>query len=658
MAEMHILGSRFDQKFRKELNENFGSLSDSVRKSTVAVEKATDAVSKAEEARNQASSVQSQLTQIVVEGDSSVEAAQARVDKDGEVYTTLKQRLDTKDEMYTTQLANIEKFAFGTIGKTLEKLLNGTQVKVVCGGDSNTWGYDPANPGNQLENPYPKLLEYRLRSFYNNANVTVINKAVSGTTSQYTKNNINLVIDENPDLYILMIGANDLKSAENHRPLTEYIDNLKEIIEKVRGAGIEVILMSPPANFAGNNFPEKIHSYVHAMESVAHRYRCFFIDLAGELNRMFSQKIEDPRDVFPDDNHFREGKTHIIADTIMTKATHAKWFSDVIRDNPTIDTSIYLYRSPFVEAVGLTSNRTDQDFFKSFYIQDASAGQTGTYLKAKIFIPTNGVDIILKSIKSTSGGKQFVYVNGEMVRTIDFYSPTIWAYGNETTIIENVNQGYYEIYFPVEGLLGGEYTSTAGPRAFFNELIIRPSKIVPIQTVIVEGTEPMPKAEYFYSLISGQTVYQSFAPNARRSVLFNDKQLELKPNNTTVIEASGKFFGGSGISWFGNKSSQTSAQGGVVLGYVVYMTSVNVFLYRSLGTGVGTEIASSPRVTDFSSDITIRIEHHYNGKITVYIDDEQIIEHDSPNYYSSGYVGLYSYFGGKIKLNRLEYAYI
>jgi glycerate-2-kinase len=49
---------------------------------------------------NQASvkveSIQSQVNQLVVEGDSSVETAQARVDSKGISYNTLKDRLDTE----------------------------------------------------------------------------------------------------------------------------------------------------------------------------------------------------------------------------------------------------------------------------------------------------------------------------------------------------------------------------------------------------------------------------------------------------------------------------------------------------------------------------------------------------------------------------------
>src|SRR5690625_1312483 len=48
------------------------------------------------------------FNETVVEGDSSVEAAQARVDKDGKTYGTLKERLDTEHGIVTAQLAETE----------------------------------------------------------------------------------------------------------------------------------------------------------------------------------------------------------------------------------------------------------------------------------------------------------------------------------------------------------------------------------------------------------------------------------------------------------------------------------------------------------------------------------------------------------------------
>jgi Carbohydrate esterase, sialic acid-specific acetylesterase len=56
-------------------------------------------------AMDEVNTFQKQIDEIVVEGDSSVEAAQARVDYDGKTYTTLKGRLDTEHNQVTSKLA-------------------------------------------------------------------------------------------------------------------------------------------------------------------------------------------------------------------------------------------------------------------------------------------------------------------------------------------------------------------------------------------------------------------------------------------------------------------------------------------------------------------------------------------------------------------------
>jgi hypothetical protein len=57
----------------------------------------TNAVSTANAADTQSKSTQAQLDQVVIEGDSSVEAAQARVKADGTTFTTLQERLNNSD---------------------------------------------------------------------------------------------------------------------------------------------------------------------------------------------------------------------------------------------------------------------------------------------------------------------------------------------------------------------------------------------------------------------------------------------------------------------------------------------------------------------------------------------------------------------------------
>ena len=71
--------------------------------------KATNALNLSESADTLSKSVQEQFNQVVIDGDSSVEAAQARVGADGEVNATLKARLDKEHNEVTAQLAQMSR---------------------------------------------------------------------------------------------------------------------------------------------------------------------------------------------------------------------------------------------------------------------------------------------------------------------------------------------------------------------------------------------------------------------------------------------------------------------------------------------------------------------------------------------------------------------
>lgn len=95
------LGTNMDRQWRIDLNNNFrelsgmqGSVNDAVNKAKTAEQIANEAKAKADTANNTSNSVQEQLNQVVINGDSSVEAAQARVDEKGIVHPTLKDRID------------------------------------------------------------------------------------------------------------------------------------------------------------------------------------------------------------------------------------------------------------------------------------------------------------------------------------------------------------------------------------------------------------------------------------------------------------------------------------------------------------------------------------------------------------------------------------
>ena len=95
-----------------------GAIHDGIKKINEEVEDATDL---SESAKHQVENIQQQVNQLVVEGDSSVEAAQARVDADGNTFTTLKERLDTKETQFASQLEQNEQKTNYLLNRALMK---------------------------------------------------------------------------------------------------------------------------------------------------------------------------------------------------------------------------------------------------------------------------------------------------------------------------------------------------------------------------------------------------------------------------------------------------------------------------------------------------------------------------------------------------------
>lgn len=87
------------------LNEGREKLNDAITDAEAAKVVSGQADDKASEALAKSESTQTQLDTIVIEGDSSVEAAQARVTAEGTAYGTLKERLDAENSSVTSQLA-------------------------------------------------------------------------------------------------------------------------------------------------------------------------------------------------------------------------------------------------------------------------------------------------------------------------------------------------------------------------------------------------------------------------------------------------------------------------------------------------------------------------------------------------------------------------
>ncbi|KAA0956624.1 hypothetical protein FQ085_11560 [Planococcus sp. ANT_H30] len=103
--------------------------------------KATQAETKAIEAEATANEVRDQFEQVVIEGDSSVEAAAARVAKD-KTYANLKARLDAEQATLTTQLeekvGGTRKATMDDLGQDVKTAMTGGSVAVVGTGAVGT----------------------------------------------------------------------------------------------------------------------------------------------------------------------------------------------------------------------------------------------------------------------------------------------------------------------------------------------------------------------------------------------------------------------------------------------------------------------------------------------------------------------------------------
>jgi len=137
--------------------------------------------------------------------------------------------------------------------------INPNAVKVLCYGDSNTWGYIPG-----LEARYPVNLRWTgLLQQMLGANFWIIEEGLNGRTTNVEdpdspgKNGLAYLTPclktHNPiDLIILMLGTNDTKYKFQRSPddiafgIASMIDEIKEIGWDRDGNMPRIILLSPP----------------------------------------------------------------------------------------------------------------------------------------------------------------------------------------------------------------------------------------------------------------------------------------------------------------------------------------------------------------------------------------------------------------------------
>ena len=210
----------------------------------------------------------------------------------------------------------------------LVKLENNDTVKIICMGDSLTYGQntsesnkrpansdttlDPNSPTGfeQAQTTYPEYLKYLLENYYGSNKVispTVVNRGVCGHTAEWGYQQwYNKKI--NGDVVIICYGNND--SNKNVEP-DIYIKNLEKIILKYESWGIPSILIVPPRMKTTSE--DKFRGYKNAIRNLGTAYGVPVLD--GDQFHFGYQSS----DIFDTDLvHFTELGYKIIANRVFS----------------------------------------------------------------------------------------------------------------------------------------------------------------------------------------------------------------------------------------------------------------------------------------------------------------------------------------------------
>jgi acyl-CoA thioesterase I len=174
-----------------------------------------------------------------------------------------------------------------------------TRPLIVCFGDSLTAGFG-VDPGKS----YPDDLQQDLdRAGYH---YQVLNRGVSGETTQDGLARLPLVLAEKPQIVVLEFGAND---GLRGQPVTLTETHLAQMIEALQKAGVRIVLagITLPPNYG----PDYIGKFNAMYSEVAARFKVPLIPF------LLAGVAANPRLMQQDGLHPNTEGTRLVAQTVM-----------------------------------------------------------------------------------------------------------------------------------------------------------------------------------------------------------------------------------------------------------------------------------------------------------------------------------------------------
>lgn len=271
---------KYDESLRSgtdKLNASIEQSNSAISEAGVAKNTANQAVSTSQEAVTKAESIQAQFNQVVIEGDSSVEAAQARVDTKNVAQPTLKARLDKDYNEVTAQLAQKAKESDLAIERSrinsLTTLPNGSTTgdAELIDGRIGQLGFNYGNLGTSIREQVKSVIgansgskQLVLPEVFNGATIRVEKEFFKGQEIE-----ISLQADEGiirPGV-LLAVGLIDVNGVQVNGVTSVSINEPKKHIVSINTKGV-VVWIDPTQKISSGTVTLSVKHAENVFESI------------------------------------------------------------------------------------------------------------------------------------------------------------------------------------------------------------------------------------------------------------------------------------------------------------------------------------------------------------------------------------------------------
>lgn len=243
--------------------------------------------------------------------------------------------------------------------KLLAKMAKHEPFRIVCQGDSMTYGQDTTSPDKrpaksdptceqksaysyheQAGKTYPEALQEFCNIIFGNGKVEIINRGYSGDWAEISKERWKN--NPNADLHFIMLGTND-SCTNDYVPnvvqqnITKYVEDMSALIEQILDFGSAIILLTPPKHA---NEEDLIRAaYRQAVWALGKKYLIPVIDTTEFLISYPYQEVQS------DDIHYNSKGYTVFAAKIagILAGLGAAYHPFLVRANQMILPSLHEY---------------------------------------------------------------------------------------------------------------------------------------------------------------------------------------------------------------------------------------------------------------------------------------------------------------------------